>query len=132
MEIKLEKQSDNLYDVWFNVKYLGRFVKEVDGFFHYWEDKSLNGSWSAYQLKAISDKLDEINKPYREVVEEYFDQERRNREERSRVEYRKLINETGMFFEFYPNLTGDWEKDKLEWFVIHADLEDLRAQNGSF
>jgi len=31
-----------------------------------------------------------------------------------------------------PHLTGDWKKDKLEWFVIHADLEDLRAKNTSF
>lgn len=65
-------------------------------------------------------------------MNEYFDQEKKDREKRARVEYRKLLNETGMFFEFYPQLTGNWEKDKLEWFVIYVDLEDLRAQNSSF
>ena len=132
MEIKLEKQSDNLYDVWFNVKYLGRFVKDVDGFFYYWGDESLSGSWSSYQLRAIADKLDEINKPYEEVVDEYFDQERRDFEELARVEYRKLLNESGMFFEFYPHLTGEYKKDKEQWLIEYKKLEDLRAKNTSF
>lgn len=41
-------------------------------------------------------------------------------------EYRELLN-SGMFFEFYGKLTGDWERDKEEWFEIHSKLEDLRA-----
>lgn len=133
MEIKLEKVSKFVYKAFTpNNKYLGTFELDVDGNYHYWQDKSLNGAWSAYQLKAIADKLDEINKPYKENVDEYFKKERRDREERARVEYRKLLNESGMFFEFYPHLTGDWKKDKSEWFVIHVDLEDLRGKNTSF
>lgn len=133
MEIKLEKVTQFVYKAFTpNNKYLGTFELDESGFYNYWQDKSLKGAWSAYQLKAIADKLDEINKPYREVIDEYSNQERRDREERARVEYRKLLNESGMFFEFYPHLTGDWKKDKLEWFVIHADLEHLRAQNSSF
>ena len=41
-------------------------------------------------------------------------------------EYKELLN-SGMFFDFYPALTGDWERDKEEWFKIHSKLEDLRA-----
>ena len=41
-------------------------------------------------------------------------------------EYKELLN-SGMFWEFYANLTGDWERDKEEWFEIHSKLEDLRA-----
>ena len=41
-------------------------------------------------------------------------------------EYKEQFN-SGMFFEFYPALTGDWERDKEEWFEIHSKLEDLRA-----
>lgn len=41
-------------------------------------------------------------------------------------EYKELLN-SGMFFEFYPKLTGDWERDKEEWFEIHSKLEDLRV-----
>ena len=41
-------------------------------------------------------------------------------------EYKELVK-SGMFFEFYPKLTGDWERDREEWFEIHSKLEDLRA-----
>lgn len=131
--LKLEKVSKFVYKAFtLNNKYLGTFELDVDGNYHYWQDKSLNGAWSAYQLKAIADKLDEINKPYKETVDEYFNQERRDREERARVEYRKLLVEGNTLRLIYPHLTGDWKKDRLEWFVIHADLEDLRAKNSSF
>ena len=45
---------------------------------------------------------------------------------KAKLEYVGLIN-SGMFFEFYGKLTGDWERDKEEWFEIHSKLEDLRA-----
>lgn len=73
MEIKLEKISDNLYDVWFNINYLGRFVLDTDGFYDFLiDDNNNNGYWSAYQLRAIADKLDEVNKPYNDSLDEYF------------------------------------------------------------
>lgn len=65
MEIKLEKASKFVYKAFTpNNKYLGTFELDVDGRYHYWQDKSLNGAWRAYQLRAIADKLDEINKPF--------------------------------------------------------------------
>ena len=47
-------------------------------------------------------------------------------ETRALKEYKELLN-SSVFFEFYPKLTGDWERDKEEWFEIHSKLEDLRA-----
>lgn len=41
-------------------------------------------------------------------------------------EYKELVK-SGVFFEFYPKLTGDWGRDKEEWFKIHSKLEVLRA-----
>ena len=41
-------------------------------------------------------------------------------------EYKELLN-SGQFFEFFLTLTGDWERDKEEWFEVHSKLEDLRA-----
>jgi len=32
--------------------------------------------------------------------------------------YTEVLN-SGMFFEFYPTLTGDWEIDKVKWKFIH-------------
>jgi hypothetical protein len=42
------------------------------------------------------------------------------------VEYRQLLNESGMFYEFYPKLTGQWKEDKQEWFEEFKKLEELR------
>lgn len=25
---------------------------------------------------------------------------------------------SGMFFEWYPQLTGEWEKDNVDWFLL--------------
>lgn len=130
VNLELEKVSKFVYNVKVNNTKIGTLELDESGFYSFWYNNA--GSWSSYSLRLVADKLDEINKPYKEVVDEYFDQERRDREERARIEYRKLLNESGMFFEFYPHLTGDWKKDKLEWFIIHADLEDLRAKNTSF
>lgn len=34
---------------------------------------------------------------------------------KAQKEYDKL-KESGMFWELFPHLTGDWEKDKHEWY----------------
>jgi hypothetical protein len=46
---------------------------------------------------------------------------------KAQAEYLDLIN-SGMFFEFYPSLTGEFEKDKEEWYKIYSKLEDLRLK----
>lgn len=133
MEIRLEKVNEQAYNVfWSNGKHIGNFEIDNDGMFYFWADDYLAGSWSSYSLRVVADKLDEINKPFKEIVDEYFDQERKDFEERARVEYRKLLNETGMFFEWYPELTGEYKKDKEQWLVEYKKLEDLRAENNSF
>lgn len=35
--------------------------------------------------------------------------------------YKELLN-SGMFFEFHPELTGDWDKDKQEWHKINNPI----------
>lgn len=47
-------------------------------------------------------------------------------EVRAIKEYKELLN-SGLFHEFYPALTGDWERDKEKWLEIHSKLEYLRA-----
>lgn len=36
---------------------------------------------------------------------------------------------SGMFFEFYPNLTGNYEKDKTFWLREHRMLERYKPKN---
>jgi hypothetical protein len=47
--------------------------------------------------------------------------------EKAQAEYTGLIN-SGLFFEFYPSLTGDFKKDEEEWYKIHSELEVLRLK----
>ena len=40
-------------------------------------------------------------------------------------EYNGLLK-TGMFWEFYPQLSGNYQKDKSEWKLIYKQLQELR------
>ena len=40
-------------------------------------------------------------------------------------EYNGLLK-TGMFWEFYPQLSGNYQKDKKEWELIYKLLQKLR------
>jgi len=106
-------------------KLIGTFVLDVDGSYYWWQADGLNGAWTSQTLKEITTLLDEVNKPFDDEVNDYF---RKDFEERARVEYRQLLNESGMFYEFYPKLSGEWKKDKQEWFKEFKQLEELRKQ----
>jgi len=51
----------------------------------------------AQKIKIVKSELNFENKDYKII--------------RSRIKYFSLLK-SGMFFEFYPGLTGDWEQDK--------------------
>ncbi len=38
----------------------------------------------------------------------------------------QLLKESGMFWEIYPALTGDWEKDKVEFTKEEKQLDKRR------
>ena len=74
MEIKLEKASKFVYKAFTpNNKYLGTFELDESGFYNFWYNNA--GSWSSYSLRAVADKLDEINKPFEKELELYFGKE---------------------------------------------------------
>jgi hypothetical protein len=64
--------GENFYSVYFNSVGLGDIDKDVDGYYYFWRNESLHGSESAYILRAIADKLDELNKPWDEEIAAYF------------------------------------------------------------
>ena len=47
-------------------------------------------------------------------------------------EYESLLK-SGMFWEFYPELSGQWVKDKIAWKKIYRKNKELRKliANGS-
>jgi hypothetical protein len=46
---------------------------------------------------------------------------------KSQTEYKELLA-SGMFFEFYPQLSGDWIRDGEQWIEIHKELTVLRNE----
>lgn len=48
-------------------KYIGYLYMEVDGYYVY-QPVNVNGCWSAYEMRIIADKLDELNKDWDEQV----------------------------------------------------------------
>lgn len=49
---------------------LGEIYMEVDGYYVFEPGRDSNGFWEAYVLRAIADKLDEMNKAWDAEVTE--------------------------------------------------------------
>jgi len=47
------------------------------------------------------------------------------KESKAKIEYDGLL-ESGMFWEFYPDLTGFWDLDKIEFELEYARLCKMR------
>lgn len=70
----IERYEDNVkfYEVLFNKKFIGEFHSLEDGYFYFLPDKNNGGVWSSDSLQEIANKLNEINKPYEDNINEYF------------------------------------------------------------
>ena len=42
---------------------------DVDGYYYYWPEKEKGGCWSPWMLRDVTDKLDEVNKPWDDIVQ---------------------------------------------------------------
>lgn len=122
--VRTEKITEQKYEVYFNYILLGSFELYGDGSFYY-KNIISNQLNSSYLLRDIADELDKLNKPFEDGFTNYF-------EDKAKIEYNRVLKEAGMFFVWYPSLTGDYEKDKAEWLEIYKKLEDLRVNNITF
>jgi len=59
----LTKQDSGYYVEYYNGLHIGEFERDVDGYYYYWPVQRA-GSWPAVVLRAIADKLDELNEPW--------------------------------------------------------------------
>lgn len=69
--ITLVTITKSLYLVLVRTKYVGCFVRDVDGYFYY-DPSDERGLWSEYHLRLIADQLKELNAPWNEQIEQYF------------------------------------------------------------
>lgn len=123
--IKLEKLNQSYKVLTDTGKELGSFQMECDGIYGYYRDETLWGFESACTLRAIADKLDEVNKPLDDLQKEYFQNERKLFEEKAEKEYGEVLK-SGMFFEWHSGMSGDWDRDREDWLVEYEKLEELR------
>jgi hypothetical protein len=50
----------------------------------------------------------------------------------AKKEYKAVLNTTGIFFEFYPQLSGNWEKDKYQWLDIYREMVSTKKDRTEF
>jgi hypothetical protein len=63
---------DGGYDVFYeNGVRLGILYREIDGYFVFGPEPG-GGSWSGHVLRDIADKIEELNKPWDQQIQEYF------------------------------------------------------------
>ena len=74
MEIKLEKINKSYNVLTSSGKNIGTFELDESGFYNYWRNLKSDGAWQAWLLKAVADKLNEVNKPFNDSVKEYFEE----------------------------------------------------------
>jgi len=79
--ITFNRIGDSLYEVIFvpNKIGLGTLLKSDDGYYYWGPDFKDGTVWEAHVLRAIADKLDELNKEWDDIVQnmEQKDRERR-------------------------------------------------------
>lgn len=65
--LQLTKLDSGYYVEYYNGVHIGEFEKDVDGYYYYWPTQRA-GHWSAHVMRAIADKLDELNKPWNDKI----------------------------------------------------------------
>lgn len=69
-----KKVDKTCYKVYYeNGKFVGELISKEDGYFDFWPDKETYGYWPSYGLRALADKLDELNKDWDEQIHKYFE-----------------------------------------------------------
>lgn len=69
--LTITKISENEYDVLFQEKHLGRFLRSDDGYLYYTDD--LNGGLcAAWTLIEIGEALNDLNKEWDDHINKYF------------------------------------------------------------
>ncbi len=69
--LTLKPEGKNEYLVYFkqNMKCIGAFSMDVDGYYYFWSNNG-SGCWGSYELRMIADALDKVNKPYDDNIKE--------------------------------------------------------------
>lgn len=74
--ITAKLRTNGRADLFFNDSvYLGYAYRESDGYYVFMNAIENQGAWSSYSLDLVSNKLRELNKPWNDKVNEYFEKQ---------------------------------------------------------
>lgn len=65
--LTLDKINKNKYEVIFEARTIGEYIRAVDGYFYLFFN-GINGGWSDYIILELGEKLKELNREWNEEV----------------------------------------------------------------
>lgn len=70
-KIRTEKKSAGCHGVYFEDKYIGQMIRDVDGYFYYFPSVG-GGCFGSWELKSLAEELDNLNREWDKHITEYF------------------------------------------------------------
>jgi hypothetical protein len=80
-----------------------------------------------YQAPELDDFMYEAPTPNEDLSKAAIEYRKNKLKDAAEEEYLGVLK-SGMFWEWYPDLTGVWKEDKLKWLKIYDDLTLFRAK----
>jgi hypothetical protein len=72
-QLTLNQTTGRNYDlIWNDSINIGQAVIDVDGFYYFLPNHNGGGLWQAYVLRAIAERLDELNQEWSEEIDRMF------------------------------------------------------------
>jgi len=80
-----------------------------------------------YQAPELDDFMYEVPEPNKDLSKAAIEYRKNKLEDDAEKEYLGVLK-SGMFWEWYPELTGVWKEDRVKWLKIYNDLTLFRAK----
>jgi hypothetical protein len=80
-----------------------------------------------YQAPELDDFMYEVPEPNEDLSKAAIEYRKNKLEDDAEKEYLGVLK-SGMFWEWYPELTGVWKEDRVKWLKIYNDLTLFRAK----
>jgi len=64
MQIEVTNTDRGVYELLINNKSIGEYILDADGYYYFWQNPELRGSWNSNALRVIADEMDKLNKRF--------------------------------------------------------------------
>jgi hypothetical protein len=73
-KITTESITESHHKVLFGDKLIGYFIMDVDGYYYFDYVTVQNGLWTSYSLRMVADILEEMNRPYDDIIKSSYEE----------------------------------------------------------